>query len=79
MEREEYGSGEEETFDVAEANRMITAIQNYMAENKPDFDDSFVCSLQEQLEAKDHLSLKQISALERIIDGFEIDVDQWAD
>ena len=60
-----------------EPGELISAITNFMQEKKPDYDFTFITSLQSQLERKGELSPKQISALERIIDGFHIDMNEW--
>lgn len=70
---------EDDDFDVEGAQKRITGILNYMSENKPDFDDHFVQSLSDQLDRKGKLSDQQIAALDRIIGGFKIDVDEWCD
>ena len=63
-------------FDVSDT---IQAVNNWaMADGNEDFDTTFVESLSEGLEKFGHLTERQVSALENIIDQFNIDISTYA-
>jgi hypothetical protein len=56
-----------------DAQSMIQAILEYACEH-PEFDTTFVESLQERIDGGRELTYGQYSALERIVDSFRIEV-----
>lgn len=57
----------------------ILAILNWAEEEGDDFDNEFVLEMQDKLEEFGELTEKQEEALDRIISGFRIDVDERKD
>lgn len=60
-----------------DAQSKLVGIRNWAEENRPDFDFTFLDSLDEAFEEYEELTEAQEQALDNIIEGFRIDIEEY--